>query len=65
MDTRTGEIHNMTPEMWDELPEESKKYMIPITPTKKQKITMKVGRNEPCPCGSGLKFKKCHPGKQV
>lgn len=19
----------------------------------------KVGRNEPCPCGSGLKFKKC------
>ena len=19
-----------------------------------------VGRNEPCPCGSGLKFKKCH-----
>jgi len=20
----------------------------------------KVGRNEPCPCGSGLKFKRCH-----
>ena len=20
----------------------------------------KVGRNAPCPCGSGLKFKKCH-----
>lgn len=20
----------------------------------------KVGRNQPCPCGSGLKFKKCH-----
>ncbi|MEO7329653.1 MAG: SEC-C metal-binding domain-containing protein [Minicystis sp.] len=20
----------------------------------------KVGRNEPCSCGSGLKFKKCH-----
>jgi hypothetical protein len=19
----------------------------------------KIGRNEPCPCGSGLKFKKC------
>ena len=19
-----------------------------------------VGRNEPCPCGSGVKFKKCH-----
>lgn len=22
-------------------------------------ITQKVGRNEPCPCGSGKKFKKC------
>ena len=20
----------------------------------------KVGRNDPCPCGSGLKFKRCH-----
>ena len=20
----------------------------------------KAGRNDPCPCGSGLKFKKCH-----
>jgi len=23
-------------------------------------IEQKVGRNEPCPCGSGKKFKKCH-----
>ncbi len=23
---------------------------------------MKVGRNEPCPCGSGKKFKRCHGG---
>jgi preprotein translocase subunit SecA len=22
--------------------------------------TMKVGRNDPCPCGSGKKFKQCH-----
>jgi preprotein translocase subunit SecA len=22
----------------------------------------KVGRNEPCPCGSGRKYKKCHGG---
>ena len=22
--------------------------------------TAKVGRNEPCPCGSGLKYKQCH-----
>ncbi len=24
---------------------------------------MKIGRNEPCPCGSGKKFKKCCHGK--
>ncbi len=22
--------------------------------------TVKVGRNDPCPCGSGKKFKHCH-----
>ena len=22
----------------------------------------KIGRNEPCPCGSGKKFKRCHGG---
>lgn len=21
---------------------------------------MKIGRNDPCPCGSGLKYKRCH-----
>lgn len=25
-----------------------------------QRTTNKVGRNEPCPCGSGKKFKQCH-----
>ncbi len=24
----------------------------------------KVGRNDPCPCGSGKKFKKCHLGRE-
>jgi preprotein translocase subunit SecA len=28
------------------------------------KVEAKVGRNEPCPCGSGKKFKNCH-GKNV
>ena len=23
-----------------------------------------IGRNEPCPCGSGKKFKKCHMGRE-
>ena len=25
-----------------------------------QPATPKVGRNDPCPCGSGKKYKKCH-----
>jgi uncharacterized protein YecA (UPF0149 family) len=31
------------------------------------KVFKKIGRNEPCPCGSGMKFKKCHgrPAQQA
>ncbi|HHW71861.1 MAG TPA: preprotein translocase subunit SecA [Firmicutes bacterium] len=25
-----------------------------------RQVGQKVGRNDPCPCGSGLKYKKCH-----
>lgn len=28
--------------------------------TSKSRHTRKIGRNEPCPCGSGIKYKKCH-----
>ncbi len=34
---------------------ESEKQQQPI-----KRETRKVGRNEPCPCGSGKKYKKCH-----
>jgi len=30
-----------------------------INPKQEQRIVTKVGRNDPCPCGSGKKFKKC------
>jgi preprotein translocase subunit SecA len=30
------------------------------TPVAAKREQAKVGRNDPCPCGSGLKFKKCH-----
>jgi len=30
------------------------------TITKKPIVKKKIGRNDPCPCGSGLKYKKCH-----
>jgi preprotein translocase subunit SecA len=29
-------------------------------PAPAQRIENKVGRNDPCPCGSGKKYKKCH-----
>lgn len=28
-------------------------------PTKTRRVASKIGRNEPCPCGSGKKYKKC------
>jgi hypothetical protein len=35
-----------------------------LSPVKhNQKSTPKIGRNEPCPCGSGLKYKRCCLGK--
>ena len=30
-----------------------------VAPTEQQLKTRKVGRNDPCPCGSDKKFKKC------
>ena len=31
----------------------------PVIKKRPVKVAEKVGRNDPCPCGSGLKFKKC------
>ncbi|MCM8780151.1 MAG: preprotein translocase subunit SecA [Candidatus Omnitrophica bacterium] len=40
------------------------KEILPALPPKAasgaQAKSRKVGRNDPCPCGSGLKYKKCH-----
>jgi preprotein translocase subunit SecA len=32
----------------------------PAAPTTVRRKQPKVGRNDPCPCGSGKKYKKCH-----
>jgi preprotein translocase subunit SecA len=32
----------------------------PAAPTQRRTGDKKVGRNDPCPCGSGKKYKKCH-----
>ena len=35
-------------------------YFSPPPLTTVKRTEPKVGRNDPCPCGSGLKYKKCH-----
>jgi len=32
----------------------------PNQPVQQRKVADRVGRNDPCPCGSGKKYKKCH-----
>ncbi len=32
----------------------------PTAPQPQRRSVPKVGRNDPCPCGSGKKYKKCH-----
>ncbi|GIL18887.1 MAG: hypothetical protein DWB56_12535 [Candidatus Jettenia sp.] len=39
--------------------EEDEEFLEPFTPEKR-----KIGRNEPCPCGSGKKYKKCCMNKE-
>jgi uncharacterized protein YecA (UPF0149 family) len=65
MDTRNGSI--LTPEeytealkIWNKKESRFLKEML-LDPTPKQMARRppKVGRNDPCPCGSGKKFKKC------
>ncbi len=56
MDTRSGEV----------MPLEEVEYRIregedPVffKQVPYQKTRPKTGRNDPCPCGSGIKFKRC------
>jgi uncharacterized protein YecA (UPF0149 family) len=59
MDTRDGRIY--TEEEVARMEEFDREYMRPMAhhPTPIQRARKKVGRNEPCPCGSGRKFKRC------
>ena len=40
--------------------EEAMQAALKSKPTPVRRETEKVGRNDPCPCGSGKKYKKCH-----
>ncbi|HSI36965.1 MAG TPA: SEC-C metal-binding domain-containing protein, partial [Tepidisphaeraceae bacterium] len=45
-----------------ELPDAVSAYLPPVAQTIRRDAP-KVGRNDPCPCGSGKKYKKCCGGK--
>ena len=57
MDKRTGEI--ISGEEYDNLSEDESKHFIEIEPTERQIWNKRVRTNDPCPCNSGKKFKKC------
>jgi len=70
MDTRTGDI--LTVEQAQELVKKFPEFAgfirpMELEPTPRQLsrtpvnpiASGRIGRNEPCPCGSGKKFKKC------
>jgi len=35
-------------------------YVEAMQPRGPTRVTVSLGRNEPCPCGSGIKYKHCH-----
>jgi preprotein translocase subunit SecA len=41
-------------------PAQAKKPIAPRPRITRQPSKLKVGRNDPCPCGSGKKYKQCH-----
>ncbi len=46
-------------ELEPDKPEDITNLNILLNPQKTMIAEKKVGRNEPCPCGSGKKYKKC------
>ncbi|WP_226037449.1 SEC-C metal-binding domain-containing protein [Aquibacillus saliphilus] len=58
--TRQWRLKGYSP---NELAKQERKYLNPLQATSHKhdepNKTVKVGRNEPCPCGSGKKYKKC------
>jgi len=58
--TRIYENNGFTPEEISTRDERSKLNPPSMEPLIINRVAKKVGRNAPCPCGSGLKYKRCH-----
>jgi hypothetical protein len=61
IDERAAELRSL-PEQIELPPPAPPKPVMPVTIRKKEQP---VGRNDPCWCGSGKKYKKCHLGKDT
>lgn len=61
MDIRNGRIYSSIESVSTETSKFCEEILNPIN--QKQKFRGKIKRNDPCPCGSGHKFKKCCLGK--
>jgi SWIM/SEC-C metal-binding protein len=44
-------------------PEDISDVELALSPPKTEVADAKIGRNEPCPCGSGKKYKRCCAGR--
>ncbi|HLP21000.1 MAG TPA: SEC-C metal-binding domain-containing protein, partial [Chitinophagales bacterium] len=59
-----GEVENNAPVANNNGPQNQPPQQEPQIKQEPIRVGDKVGRNDPCPCGSGKKFKNCH-GKDV
>lgn len=58
LEAKADWLYNLTE--WDNiLTEDERKGITKEFRVSKMAVSNKVGRNEPCPCGSGKKYKKC------
>lgn len=55
---RTSESHSMESAFRSSGPAPARET--PVSPVQVIRSAPKVGRNDPCPCGSGKKYKNCH-----
>ena len=57
-DDYDGEDINDDYDDWEEVEDDTEYFYSGDKPF--VRTTPKVGRNDPCPCGSGKKYKNCH-----
>jgi preprotein translocase subunit SecA len=51
--------HAQIPDEHSQMPKEGQKESVSGRHNPVERQTEKVGRNDPCPCGSGKKYKNC------